>query len=177
MIVVDDAAFTFFIGLQILLSHRQRILLSDEANIPEVSGRLSVQTFLQQQPTAFAAAQKMYQQTPRCFLRYLRLCCVSSCELAPLPPVVQAGGARVSSSGGGPDGSNSNSNSTSGARSPSRGSAATSQRGRNRLWSDLDASLAAQSVRKCVMMTANELVQASRVHVNVITVTMLARRK
>lgn len=32
-------------------------------------------------------ALQLYRNTPRCFIRYLRVCCVKTPELTPLPPI------------------------------------------------------------------------------------------
>lgn len=88
-IAIDDPAFTFFIGLCLLMKNRYELLLVTRELIPEVIMKLQLFTvdnhgdeimdqILQQ-------AKELYKSTPRLFLRYLRLCCVSTTELMPQP--------------------------------------------------------------------------------------------
>jgi len=88
-IAIDDPAFTFFIGLCLLMKNRYELLLVTRELIPEVIMKLQLFTvdnhgdeimdqILQQ-------AKELYRSTPRLFLRYLRLCCVSTTELMPQP--------------------------------------------------------------------------------------------
>ncbi len=133
---MDDAAFVYFIGLQLLRSQRDTILRSDSADMPEIVSRgIQVEAFLDA-PENILEALKAFHATPRCLLRLLRLCCVSSCELTPLPPVANLAGT-------GPGGRQ--------ARSAA-------------MWGALDGTLAAQSVRRVVMMSAQELVKARITH-------------
>jgi len=89
-IAIDDPAFTFFIGLCLLNRSRNELLLVTREMIPEVIMKLQhlftidyhnddiINQILQQ-------AKEFYKSTPRLFLRYLRLCCVSTTELMPQP--------------------------------------------------------------------------------------------
>eukprot|EP01040_Poterioochromonas_malhamensis_P000694 gene694-742_t len=86
MISVDDPAFMFFIGLTLLIKRRDSILLSDISNIPEIinSHNISFQNEEEIDQTV-RDAWFLYRTTPRCLLRQLRLCCVSTVELTPIP--------------------------------------------------------------------------------------------
>ena len=86
LISVDDAAFTFFIGLTMLRSKRDVLLQAEPAEIPEIIGSLRIDSDEHNVDHLLEKAWKEYQMAPRCFLRYLRICCVSTPELAPSPP-------------------------------------------------------------------------------------------
>ena len=86
LISVDDPAFTFFIGLALLMSRREELLQADSANMPEVIGSMRIEDSESGVDTLLREAWRLHQQAPRCFLRYLRICCVPTPELAPTPP-------------------------------------------------------------------------------------------
>lgn len=84
VIAVDDPAFTFFIGLCLLRRLRDEFLHADVAIIPEIFKKLQFNgedDIDQIVSEAFA----LYKSTPRSFCRNLRLCCVGTAELTPLP--------------------------------------------------------------------------------------------
>lgn len=84
MIAVDDPAFIFYIGLCMLISKREKLLIADVSNIPEIIANLHFKTEEDIDQTVLDAL-KLYRATPRCILRQLRLCCVSTTELTPQP--------------------------------------------------------------------------------------------
>jgi hypothetical protein len=80
LIAVDDAGFTFFIGLAILQKYRRAILASEMGCIPEVISGMTIED--ESDVDAISqSAWKLYRATPRCFNRCLRLCCVPTPEL------------------------------------------------------------------------------------------------
>lgn len=84
LIAIDDPGFNFFIGLCLLLRKRSEILLADAEEIPEVFTSIAL-CGEEDVDSIVIEAQKLYSITPRCFLRCLRLCCVSTTDLTPLP--------------------------------------------------------------------------------------------
>lgn len=88
MIAVDDPSFTFFIGLCLVRRRRTELLLSDRDRIPEII--VKMQFHGEEEIDAIVTeARELYRSTPKCFLRYLRLCCVSTTELMPQPAMFQ----------------------------------------------------------------------------------------
>jgi hypothetical protein len=136
MISVDDPSFLFFIGLTLLINQRDRILLSDLGNIPEVIS--SNIKFNNEEEIDFIVKEALtfYQITPRCLLRQLRLCCVSTVELTPLPSSSLALSSPTSSSS----------------------SATTNQMKIN--IEEYDQGLSLQSVRNCFTITPQELIES-----------------
>lgn len=97
MIAVDDPSFTFFIGLCMIRKQRTALLLGDVSNIPEVISNIQFKHEDEIDETV-AEALKLYQMTPRCILRHLRLCCVATVELTPIPQLtIQEGNGGLSS--------------------------------------------------------------------------------
>lgn len=86
MIAVDDPAFTFFVGLALLRKLKDELLRADSSDIPEIISRMSIQGEKGVDELVILALQ-LYRNTPRCFIRYLRVCCVKTPELTPLPPI------------------------------------------------------------------------------------------
>lgn len=79
MIAVDDPAFTFFIGLCLLCKRRTELLLASCDTIPEIISTLGLVLVSEEDvDTVVSEALQSYKKTPRCFLRNLRLCCVSN---------------------------------------------------------------------------------------------------
>ena len=130
IISVDDPAFIFFIGLVLLCSKRTELLLVESDRLPEI---ISTIAFTDEESigTIVADAWKLYKQTPRCFVRKLRLCCINTTELAPMPSKLNIG-------------------------------APTTPMKKNKGWQghEHDVSMATQSVRECVMLSAKELVDS-----------------
>jgi len=88
MIAVDDPSFTFFIGMCLVRRRRTELLLSDRDRIPEII--VKMQFHGEEEIDAIVTeARELYRSTPKCFLRYLRLCCVSTTELMPQPAMFQ----------------------------------------------------------------------------------------
>ncbi|KAJ1379634.1 rab-GTPase-TBC domain-containing protein, partial [Ochromonadaceae sp. CCMP2298] len=157
LIAVDDPSFTFFIGLCLLLRRRDQLLLADRERIPEILMRVQFQGEYSVARSTVSLAQDIqhdtqgegeidevltqareaYDSTPRCFLRYLRLCAVSTTELMPQPKGGGVGGA-----GGG-----------DGAKGPHPASPAP-----RLIEHDSDCSLAIQSARGCLALSPQELV-------------------
>lgn len=133
LIAVDDPSFTFFIGLCMLRRQRQSLLLGDNSNIPEVLASSVRFTNEEEVDYIVKEAMKLYQSTPRCILRQLRLCCVSTTELTPLPTMMKL------------------MNTT--------GKSFTSQLQNMRLnVEEHDDNLTLQTMKKCLTITAQELV-------------------
>jgi hypothetical protein len=84
MIAVDDPSFIFFIGMCMLISRREKLLIADVSNIPEIIANLNFKSEEDIDQTVLDALN-YYRATPRCILRQLRLCCVSTTELTPSP--------------------------------------------------------------------------------------------
>ena len=170
LLAMDDPAFTFFIGLALLRSRREDLLQADDANMPEVIGDMRIGHDEASVDKVLQAAVELYQQAPRCFLRYLRICCVDTPELAPSPPpkiFVLKGGKLC------PD-LTTLACTSSPALSPSHrlveGSThfnrayALDAPGRSLTtgtdWEAYFVEMARQSVRRCVLLQASELVSA-----------------
>lgn len=88
MIAVDDPSFTFYIGLCLLRRKRTDLLLSDRDRIPEIIVKMQF-SGEEEIDSIVTEARELYRATPKCFLRYLRLCCVSTTELMPQPAMLQ----------------------------------------------------------------------------------------
>jgi hypothetical protein len=72
-----------------LISIRKKkveLLLADCADIPEIISNMSIKGESGVDELV-SLALELYRNIPRCFIRYLRVCCVSSPELTPLPPI------------------------------------------------------------------------------------------
>eukprot|EP01038_Epipyxis_sp_PR26KG_P010762 gene10762-14453_t len=86
LISVDDPSFTFFIGLCLIRKKRDELLLADTDRIPEIIVKIHFNGE-EEIDAIVIEAMKLYTNTPRSFLRNLRLCCVSTTELTPQPLV------------------------------------------------------------------------------------------
>ena len=83
LLATDDPAFNFFIGLSLVRRHREAFLMAEQEKIPEIiQGMKMEETEID---TIVAEAIDMYKKTPRCYCRSIRLCCVTTPELTPLP--------------------------------------------------------------------------------------------
>lgn len=82
MISINDPAFTFFIGLCLLKRLKSRLLLCEVNNLPEILQDLSFRGE-EDIDKVVTDAIVLYHQTPRCFCRSIRLCCVGTVELTP----------------------------------------------------------------------------------------------
>jgi hypothetical protein len=80
----DDPAITFCCGICLLRRRRPGLLASDTDNIPEILRDLHLHDD-KEVDSVVSEAVILYKNTPRCFVRCMRLCCVSSTELTPLP--------------------------------------------------------------------------------------------
>eukprot|EP01041_Mallomonas_annulata_P002101 gene2101-4106_t len=138
LISVDDPAFTFFIGLCMLRRLRNGLLMAAVESIPEIISKIHQMQDENEIDTLVSEAVKCYSSTPRCFLRSLRLCCVSTPELTPTPW----------------------------ATAPNAVSPAPKQRKKtgnkehNKAWAAREQSMAAQTARSCPMLSAKELVSS-----------------
>jgi hypothetical protein len=94
LIAVDDPAFSFFIGLCMLRQHRAYLIMSGVDSIPEIISGIHITSEADVDKLVVDALQ-IYRLTPRCFLRALRLCAVSSTQLAPKPVQHKAKVSRV----------------------------------------------------------------------------------
>lgn len=131
MIAVDDPAFIFYIGMCMLISKRDKILIADVSNIPEIIANLHFKSEEEIDQTVLRALD-LYKVTPRCLLRHLRLCCVSTTELTPSPRLLGY-----------------------------KGSSFRSQLQEMRLnMEEHDLRLAQQSAKYCMSITAQELVES-----------------
>jgi hypothetical protein len=138
MIAVDDPSFIFYVGMCLLRRKRTELLLSDRDRIPEIM--VNMQFHGEQEiDSVVTEAREFYDSTPRCFLRYLRLCCVSTTELMPQPAQFQATGSAF----------------TGKNKSASDTASATTYK-LNTLEFDKDLSL--QTARNCLMLSPQELV-------------------
>jgi hypothetical protein len=143
IIAVDDPSFIFFVGLCLLRRKRDQLLLADTGRIPEI---LQVLQFSgpggsgEEQEAAvdsiMGEAVELYKNTPRCFLRNLRLCCVSSTELTPPPHPSKW----------------STTSQQKAVDSPSSAYAVN--------MNELDKTMAVQAARSCFMLSAQELVDS-----------------
>lgn len=133
LISVDDPAFTFFIGLCLLRRRREALLLTCVDSIPEVIAKMHQLNDEVEVDELGTLALQLYQATPRCFIRSLRLCCVSTPELTPLPWGVQP----------------------TAVKSQDKTKTHT---GADKLWAVREQSMAEQAARSCVMLSAQELV-------------------
>lgn len=137
MIAVDDPAFTFFIGLALLRGQRSKLLMAESNEIPEIIAELQIKTE-EEVDELILSSHLYYKRTPKCFLRYLRICCVNTPELAPLPnlrPLYFEGDALI----------------------PMKMDTASTEYDEYR-WTPFVEAMAKQSVRQCVMMSAAELI-------------------
>jgi len=87
LLAADDPAFVFFVGIGLLLEHKDKILMTEAALIPEVISNAAFRASTDFTCT-IQLSWTLYRQTPRCFLRLLRLCCVGSTDLTPSPDAV-----------------------------------------------------------------------------------------
>lgn len=134
LISVDDPAFTFFIGLCLLRRRREAFLLTGVDGIPEVIAKMHQLQDETEIDGLGTEALELYQATPRCFIRSLRLCCVSTPELAPLPWGVLPTAVKSQDK----------------SRQP--------QMGTDKVWAVREQAMAEQAARSCVMLSAQELV-------------------
>lgn len=130
MLSVDDPSFSFFVGLALIGKMRARLLVSEAGTIPEVITDLVFHSE-KEIDQVVKSAYALYQATPRSFCRNLRLCCVSTAELAPAA-------------------------STQKARQEAGSSGCFGVPGEDIKM--LDDQMAMQSVRACVAITPRELV-------------------
>lgn len=84
IIAVDDPGFVFFIGVCLLRSARAALLSGDAEHIPETISKIHFSSE-EDIDKVMCEAIALYRSTPRCVLRGLRLCCVSTVELTPQP--------------------------------------------------------------------------------------------
>jgi hypothetical protein len=131
IISVDDPAFIFFIGLVLLCSKRTELLLVESDRLPEIISTIAF-TDEESIDNIVADAWKLYKSTPRCFVRKLRLCCINTTELTPMPCKI---------------------NNNTAASTPMK---------KNKGWQghEHDVSMATQSVGECVMLSPKELVDS-----------------
>jgi hypothetical protein len=83
LIAIDDPAFIFYIGLQLITRLRGSLLLADPELIPEIFSKIGF-TGEEDVDYIVRAAVATYRSSPRCFKRTLRLCSVTNPELSPL---------------------------------------------------------------------------------------------
>ena len=132
LIAVDDPSFTFFIGLCLVRRKRDLLLLAEEEKIPEIISDMSFKGE-EEIDSVVIEAVNLYKSTPKCFLRQLRLCSVSTTELTPHPAAAVHNIDRVR-----------------------RGNANNS----TRIIHELDRTMSEQSARNCFVLTAQELVNS-----------------
>lgn len=136
IITVDDPAFTFFIGLCLIRRKREDLLLSDPENIPEIMAKIHFNAE-EEIDSIVIEALKLYKTTPRCLLRSLRLCCVSTIELTPALPAAAK-----------------SANSSNSAKSK------TYVKVERSLFDEHERTMAIQAARSYLMMAPQELVNA-----------------
>lgn len=157
MIAVDDPAFNFFIGLSLLRKKRDSLLKSEMENIPEILSKLSLGG-VEDVDDMVSEALPAYKQTPRGFCRHLRLSCVSSTDLS--PSITNTNRLNIKQK--------STNTATNTAISQQQQQHSTKQSpGKHRNNKNIknqslrcDVSMAMQSARRCVMLTARELVDS-----------------
>lgn len=132
IIAIDDPAYTFFIGLCLLRRLRTSLLLAETDTLPEILNSMNFNGD-NDIDNIVVEATSLYKVTPRCFCRCLRLCCVSRVDLAPSP----------------------------GKSYLQRRDDLTSQNQRELVnHQELDRVMAIQTVRSCVMITAQDLISS-----------------
>jgi len=82
-LAIDDPSFIFFIAVRLLVRKRELLLVSDAEHLPEVIASLQIFASEGNIDEVLKEANGLYRDTPRGFLRNLRLCCVSTPELTP----------------------------------------------------------------------------------------------
>lgn len=87
LLSVDDPAFSVFFGLGLLIMKKDTILKAESGLIPEV---ISTATFRSSEEfkKVVEISLQLYRNTPRCFLRLLRLCFVACSDLSPCPAAI-----------------------------------------------------------------------------------------
>jgi len=175
LLAADDPAFAFFVGIGLLLEHKDKILMTEAALIPEIISKATFKTSTDFRRT-IQLSWTLYRKTPRCFLRLLRLCCVGSTDLTPSPDAVnkrrlqeqkqqeeeREGAAKEKE---GQEGSNAMHASSVGEKAENHDSTATpcgeekdKHSAQKLQLSQQDMALVQQSARHCLTMTAQELV-------------------
>ncbi|RYZ15488.1 MAG: hypothetical protein EOO70_06705 [Myxococcaceae bacterium] len=91
LIAVDDPAFMFFVGVCLLRGRREELLRCAGESLPEVLSQIAFKTE-EDVDEVMRQSRELYQDSPKCFTRLCRLCCVGTIELTPSPP--KGGGGR-----------------------------------------------------------------------------------
>lgn len=133
-LAVDDPSFTFFIGMRLLCHKRDDLLVSQADRIPEIISSLHFSSE-QEIDIVLQEALSQYRSTPTSLRRHLRLCCVSTAELA---PSASAQRERM--------------------QQPNNVISTNSRAGGDGSDAADDAAMAAQSVGSCVTLTPREVV-------------------
>ena len=180
LLAADDPAFAFFVGIGLLLEHKDKILMTEAALIPEIISKATFKTSTDFRRT-IQLSWTLYRKTPRCFLRLLRLCCVGSTDLTPSPDAVnkrrlqeqkqqeeeREGAAKEKEKENeGQEGSNAKHASSEGGEKAENHDSTATPRGEENdkhtaqklQLSQQDMALVQQSARHCLTMTAQELV-------------------
>jgi hypothetical protein len=132
LIAIDDPSFTFFIGLCLLRRKRDALLLAEVEKIPEIISDMSFKGE-EEVDSVVMEAVSLYNTTPKCFLRHLRLCSVSTTDLTPHPAAAVHNIDRVRQG-------NANNN--------------------TRISHELDRHQSIQSARSCLVLSAQDLVNS-----------------
>ncbi len=88
LLAADDPAFAFFVGMSLLFENKDSILIADSGMLPEIVANATLKNHVKDFRGIINRAWKLYKQTPRCFLRLLRLCFVANCDLTPSPQAI-----------------------------------------------------------------------------------------
>jgi hypothetical protein len=161
MIIVDDPAFAFFIGLCLLRRLRTDILRAEPELIPEITSRV-VLKHEDDVDRITEEALLAYKSTPRYLCRALRLCCVSFIELGPsrtslndrMTSLVKCKNLAKDSNDA------ISKKAQKGTTKPPEKSAIEEDSDGSSKNHEVDHLMAAQSVRSCTMLSAVELVHS-----------------
>eukprot|EP00606_Chrysophyceae_sp_TOSAG23-5_P001141 GSChrysophyteH2.ASY1.ANO1.73.1 assembled CDS len=158
LLAADDPAFAFFVGMSLLFENKDSILIADSGMLPEIVANATLKNHVKDFRGIINRAWKLYKQTPRCFLRLLRLCFVANCDLTPSPQAIidrrkkQVSENRKLSGGDGGDGYKEN------ADDEYVSSINAALQAVKLVLNELDIHLVQQAARCCLMMSAPELV-------------------
>ena len=185
LLAADDPAFAFFVGMSLLFETKDDILIADSGMLPEIVANATLKNHVRDFRGIVNRAWKLYKQTPRCFLRLLRLCFVANSDLNPSPKaiierrkqMVAENRCRGSSGDGGGnddddeyvysinaalqvsnDGSNPRLVSCALNQQKGQGNGSSTNPVVKLVLNELDINLVQQAARCCLMMSAIELV-------------------
>lgn len=139
LIAMDEPAFIFFIGVALIRRKREQLLLADMDKITEIIGSTICLYTEQDIDNIVVEGMVLYKITPRCFIKKLRVCSVSTTNIMTLPKTTQVRMSYNASSG------SSDSSSGSGRCSNSK---------------NHDLAMAVQSACSCVLLSPQEFLDS-----------------